>query len=249
MNNPYESDELLNQYLGFHYGANYFGVPNYAAECARICLEAGNSHNMNKALDLGCAVGRSTFELAKGYKQVVGVDYSTRFIDAAKKLQGGESLQYLLHEQGELTEQVSASLQEHDLQHDANRIQFEVGDACQLAEHHQNYDLVFAGNLIDRVQNPRAFLKGLTQRINTGGLLIISSPYTLLTEYTPRDQWLGGFQVNGQRRTMQDGINDTLKDHFKRAQEPMDVPFVIRETSRKYQHSVAELTIWKRLDH
>jgi hypothetical protein len=27
--------------------------------------------------------------------------------------------------------------------------------------------------------------------------------------------------------------------------EPWDVPFVIRETRRKFQHSVAELTVWE----
>jgi hypothetical protein len=27
--------------------------------------------------------------------------------------------------------------------------------------------------------------------------------------------------------------------------EPRDVPFVIRETRRKFQHTVAELTVWE----
>jgi hypothetical protein len=26
----------------------------------------------------------------------------------------------------------------------------------------------------------------------------------------------------------------------------MNVPFVIRETARKYQHSIAEMTVWER---
>jgi len=34
---------------------------------------------MKKALDLGCAVGRSTFDLAKQYEEAVGIDLSARF--------------------------------------------------------------------------------------------------------------------------------------------------------------------------
>jgi len=29
--------------------------------------------------------------------------------------------------------------------------------------------------------------------------------------------------------------------------EPQDLPFVIRETRRKFQHSIAELTVWELL--
>eukprot|EP00965_Chrysotila_dentata_P159474 5268082-Pleurochrysis_carterae.AAC.1 len=37
-----------------------------------------------RALDIGCAVGGSTFELARGFNQVVGVDLSASFIQAAQ---------------------------------------------------------------------------------------------------------------------------------------------------------------------
>ncbi len=249
MNNPYETDELLNQYLGFHYGSDYFDVRNYAVNCAELCIQAALGRPTQKALDLGCAVGRSTFELAKAYSQVVGIDYSCRFIEAAQQLQAGESLPYALHDQGELRLHTSASLAQLDLNTLADKVQFEVGDACQLAPHHVNYDLIFAGNLIDRVSNPAAFLNDMHHRINQGGLLIISSPYTLLTQYTPRENWLGGFTQNGLEYTMLDGMRDILSSHFKMTQKPIDVPFVIRETSRKFQHSIAELTVWERLKH
>jgi len=29
-------------------------------------------------------------------------------------------------------------------------------------------------------------------------------------------------------------------------EEPKDLPFVIRETARKYQHTIAQLSIWRR---
>ena len=66
MTNPYETDELLNQYLAFHYGIDYFDVPNYPVRCAQLCLEFMGNRPRRKALDLtqtelarrvGCSLG------------------------------------------------------------------------------------------------------------------------------------------------------------------------------------------------
>jgi len=78
--NVYETDELLSQYLDFHFGESHFGVGNYPARCARICQELMTGREKTKALDLGCAVGRTAFELGRVFDQVVGVDLSDRFI-------------------------------------------------------------------------------------------------------------------------------------------------------------------------
>lgn len=245
MNNPYETDELLNQYLGFHFGEDYFGVPNYPRVCAEICIEAMGRRPRKKALDLGCAVGRSTFELAHGFEQVVGVDLSSRFIDAANRLKAGEALPYFLHEEGELGRKAEASLSTLDFAKLAARTSFRVDDACKLDAQHMGYDLIFAGNLIDRVQSPASFLLDLQHRIVPGGLLVISSPYTLLEEYTPRENWVGGFMKEGQPRSVLQGMKELLEPCFRPLGEPRDVPFVIRETARKFQHSLAQLTVWE----
>jgi len=34
---------------------------------------------MKRALDVGCAVGRATFELARSFDETVGIDLSARF--------------------------------------------------------------------------------------------------------------------------------------------------------------------------
>jgi len=36
-----------------------------------------------------------------------------------------------------------------------------------------------------------------------------------------------------------------LTPHFRLLSEPREVPFVIRETRRKFQHTIAELTAWE----
>lgn len=244
--NVYETDELLSQYLEFHFGDSHFGVGNYPAHCAQICQELMIGRDKASALDLGCAVGRTAFELGRVFESVVGVDLSNRFVEAADTLKRDGAIDYFRRDEGDLGERVTARLDGLDLRRAAERVSFATGDACRLSDQHQGYDLIFAGNLIDRLDDPGAFLRDIHQRLNDGGTLVISSPYTLLEEFTPRTNWIGGFERNGQPQTVLDGMREILSHHFEEVQAPRDVPFVIRETRRKFQHTVAELTAWRR---
>ena len=44
-----------------------------------------------------------------------------------------------------------------------------------------------------------------------------------------------------------DALGDLLGPHFVMLDAPRNVEFVIRETRRKFQHTVAELTAWERI--
>lgn len=249
----YETDELLNQYLDFHYGPEHFGVVNYPARCAQLCVEALLGPNTRegfresaRVLELGSACGRTAFELARHFQHVEAVDLSARFIEAAQHLQQTGQHPYSVAIQGELLENRSADLASLGLRQTAHRVKFRVGDACAVEEH-QRHDLIFAGNLLDRLAQPAQFLAGMQARINDDGLLVISSPYTLLEAFTRRDAWLGGFiDEHSKPRTVLDGMHAILNDDFELQGKPVDVHFVIRETARKFQHTVAELTVWRR---
>ena len=80
-----------------------------------------------------------------------------------------------------------------------------------------------------------------------GGLLLIASPYTWLEEHTKREAWIGGFKRDGESFGTLDGLKEILGSHFKLIQGPQEVPFVIRETRRKFQHTLSEVTIWERI--
>lgn len=248
--NPYETDELVTQYMEFHYGDSYFSVENYPAKCAQLCLQLMESEEgvaTQKALDLGCAVGRTTFELACGFDEVIGVDLSYRFIECAMRLKEKGSLEYSMITEGELVTPCRAELTGLNLDQQSNKVQFYQEDACNLSNRHQQYNLIFAGNLLDRLSNPRQFLNSVHSYLAIGGILVMSSPYTLLEEYTPRENWMGGYTENGKVVKVLDGIKEALAPHFVMINEPIDVPFVIRETRRKFQHTIAELSGWKRV--
>ncbi len=245
--NPYETDTLVTQYLAFHFGETFFEVPNYPKACAQICHDFARNTPCTRALDLGCSVGRTSFELARWFQHVDGIDFSARFISAASELQEQGRIRYFLPTEGELGDYFVADLEALDLGNiDTGRIRFTQGDACNLKPIYNDYDLVFAGNLIDRLNNPLQFLQNIHQRIRPGGILIITSPYTWLEEYTPKANWLGGIRENGEALSTYTGLQRVLSQQFDEVREPFDVPFVIRETARKFQHSVAQCGVWRR---
>lgn len=242
----YETDALVSQYCEFHYGDSYFGVENFPARCAQLCLDAMDGRRKVAALDLGCAVGRSSFELARGFSSVTGLDFSRRFIAVASRMAEKGKIAYEIPMEGELTAPVERRLDVYDLDAVRRRVTFFPGDALSLPAEFSGYDLIFAGNLIDRLKSPRLFLSAIHQRLVPGGLLVLASPYTWLDVFTPRAEWLGGFCEGGRDFTTLDGLKKSLHPHFSMLDKPRDIPFVIRETARKYQHSIAELTVWER---
>ncbi|MFB2704925.1 putative 4-mercaptohistidine N1-methyltransferase [Marinobacter shengliensis] len=250
MNNPsdyYENDTTLAQYLEFHFGESWHGEANFPKELAEAALEALNGRETCRALDIGCAVGRTTLELARHFDHVDGVDFSQTFVNTCRDVVASGRARYARPEEGELVSYQERSLAALGLAEAAQRVAFHQGDACDLGQDYRDYDLVLAGNLIDRLYKPSLFLETIHERINDLGLLVIASPYTWLEDYTPKSEWVGGYLKNGEPFTTLDGLKDMLASHFRLLGEPRSLPFVIRETRNKFQHSFSELTIWEKL--
>lgn len=240
----YESDELASQYAEFHYGEPRFGVANFPQTLARLAIDIAGQCD-GKALDLGCATGRASFELARHFKRVDGVDFSARLINLGVQLQQQGHLRYTLTDEGELVSYHERNLASLGLAEVADRVLFSQGDACNLKPILTGYDLILAANLIDRLYSPRRFLSTVHTRLNPGGVLVLASPYTWLEEHTPKEEWLGGFKRDGETVTTLDGLHEILNEHFELIHGPEEVPFVIRETRRKFQHTLSEVTCWR----
>ena len=242
----YETDALAAQYCDAHYGPEHFGVANFSVACAAACLEWMKNRAKGHALDLGCSVGRTSFELARGgFSKVTGLDLSARFFRLATRMQEEGSLRYALLEEGEICSYHETGLEDLGLDKYRDRVNFFQADACNLPEKFTGYDLVLATNLIDRVYSPRKFLAHIHQRINPGGVLVLTSPYTWDEAHTKKVEWLGGYRHAGEPVETLEGLKELLAPHFRLLGEPRDLPFVIRETRRKFQHTVAELTVWE----
>lgn len=242
----YEEDQAASQYCEFHYGEKYLGVENFHKKIVDLALRYTRNLPRKKALDVGCSVGRISFELAKDYESVTGLDFSARFINLAHRLQKEGKLLYTIIDEGELVGYREHTLDELGLAESASAVTFMQGDACNLKPLYTGYDLVIAANLMDRLYAPRLFLRILHERVNPQGIVVLTSPYTWREEFTEKAEWLGGYKKDGENVTTLDTLHEILDEHFDLLDNPRDVEFVIRETSRKFQHSIAEVTVWQR---
>ncbi len=241
----YESDPAIAQYCDFHFGQEeYFGIGNYPKRIAVFCLEQSSGRPKGKALDIGCAVGRASFELARGFDSVTGLDFSARIIRPGVELKEEGYLRYTRIEEGELASYHEVSLAELGLENAAKRVEFYQADACNLKAIYTGYDLVLASNLIDRLAYPRQFLKMIPERINPGGLLIIASPYSWDEVFTEKENWLGGYRKDGEPYTTLQAMEEMLGSHFSQIGKATEIEMVIRDTKRKFQHTKTEVTVW-----
>jgi 5-histidylcysteine sulfoxide synthase/putative 4-mercaptohistidine N1-methyltranferase len=243
----YETDKLLSEYAEFHYGEEYFGVPNFSRALADLAVEAMGDKPKRTALDLGCAAGRASFELARHFDKVTGLDFSARLIGSGVQMAEQGVLRYTLTDEGDLVFYKERRLADLGLNEVRAKVEFYQGDACNLKPTFSGYDLILAANLIDRLYSPLKFLSSVHERLNAGGMLLIASPYTWLPEHTQREEWIGGFKRDGENVHTLDGLKSILGQHFRLVHGPVEVPFVIRETRRKFQHTLSEVTIWEKL--
>jgi putative 4-mercaptohistidine N1-methyltranferase len=249
--NIYETDRLLSEYLLFHYGEDSEVLPwsdgpaaalGYPVRCVTECFDWSRLSDDACALDLGCAVGRSSFELARHCREVIGIDFSRLFVAAAIELCEKRSVAYTRSDEGEIGTPLVARIPPGV---DPRRLRFEQGDAMDLRADLGSFDAVLLANLIDRLRDPRRCLSRLPALVKPEGQLVISSPYTWLEEFTPRENWLGGYLRDGQPVATRATLETELAPDFEFL-GAKQLPFLIREHQRKFQWSVAEASIWRR---
>ena len=90
------------------------------------------------------------------------------------------------------------------------------------------------------------FLETINERLNEDGILVITSPYTWQESSTAKEFWLGGFTNEaGEEVKTIDSLEKVLGEKFELI-HTQDLEFVIKETARKYQHTISEVSVWKK---
>lgn len=239
----YESEKLLSEYLLFHYGAAEEILPRVmnapagmrdALGFPKRTVSAFSTGEASRGLDLGCAVGRSTFEMARSCAEVIGIDFSHAFICAAESLRRGETLTYHRLDEASLSTPLEARAPEGI---DAGHIRFLQGDATDLPADIGCFDRVHAANLLCRLPEPARLLDRMPSLVAEGGELVLATPCTWLEEFTPRGNWPTGGTL--------DWLKEKLAPDFS-LMGTSEEPFLIRETARKFQWTLSLLSVWRR---
>lgn len=239
----YETDKLLAEYLLFHFGSADEILPpdrtwpagmREALDFPVRTVSHFSNDRVTSGLDLGCAVGRSTFEMAKHCDEVTGIDFSHAFIQAATALADGVQIPYQrLEESARFTNLTACSPQLSG----AGKLRFLQGDAMHLPEDLGSFDRVHAANLLCRLPSPKLLLDRLPSLVVPGGELVLATPCTWLREFTPSENWPAGNTF--------EWLLENLTNHFELTHQTEE-PFLIRETARKFQWTHSMLTVWKR---
>lgn len=241
--NIYETPRLVAEYLLFHYGEDADILPwsfgpadalGFARRSVNELLDPASVPAEARALDLGCAVGRSAYELAAHAAKVTGIDFSQAFIECAESIRCGGEVSYQRLDEATLGTTLIARRPEGV---DPTRISFEQGDAMLLRHDLGTFDIVHAANLLCRLTRPALLLERLPGLVQPGGQLLLTTPCTWLAEFTPPENWPPG--------STRDWLREQLEPHFMLEFET-DLPFLIREHARKFQWSVALGTRWRR---
>ncbi|KAJ1455435.1 C-type lectin protein [Pelagophyceae sp. CCMP2097] len=247
----YEGAAQLASYLDLHVVRGGVSVPRpelehatrFPERCAHKLIAASNGRTGLRALDVGCAVGGSTFELARSpaFASAVGIDYSAQFVDVAEKLRVGGAIAYQPVHEGSST---SSEVRVEDAAALAGSVSFAHMDACAIDVEKLGgpFDAVLAANLLCRLPDPRAFLASLPGLVNQHGHVFIVSPFSWMEQYTAKDKWLCDSTTSSA-----DALTREMVQLGFELVEAEDMPLVIKDHSRKFQYIVSHGQLFRKL--
>ena len=143
--------------------------------------------------DLGCAVGRGTFELARTCEVAVGVDLSFAMLRVAERVRRTGRAVFPLKRVGLAYDRVE--LEVADVPRD--RMSFWCCDVGVLPFPDASLDGAFSLNVLDCAASPMAHLSELQRTLAPGARALLSTPFDWSPAATPVEQWLGGHSQRG----------------------------------------------------
>jgi 5-histidylcysteine sulfoxide synthase/putative 4-mercaptohistidine N1-methyltranferase len=193
------------------------------------------------ALNLGCKTGRVSFELARYFAHVSGLDSTARIIQLAARIKEEGFIRYIEQEEGEITAIAEHSLKEKELQDYAARVEFWQADSSNLAPKYDGYDFVLALNTLEEAIDPSRFLSIIPERMKSGAYLVIADAYLFKAANPP-----AGIRKAGEPYRSWDWLKESLGADFELVTEPKDVWQPLRQSKRLYHSRLLQVSVWRK---
>ncbi len=202
------------------------------------------------ALDIGCAVGRLTFELTRTHERAVGIDTSLSFIRAARKIANRQHLEFDMIMEGEITEKRSCSL-DPDFKYE--NAEFIVADAMALPFPSGRFGTAGSVNILEKVPDPLHHLKEANRVMDIKeALFLFSDPFSWDESVSSPDLWLGGRNEGPYKGFGMENVCRVLQEKSGvfspgfRIQETGSVNWKIRKTQNLWEHITSRFVIARR---
>lgn len=185
--NKYENPKVVSSYLWSHFG-DFIGDGEWLPSYLNWSLLMENVKGIS--LDIGCAVGRFTFEMARKSELSIGIDLSCAFIKTARELMKKGKVRFELIQEGKLTEPVEIVLNNR---FNVENVDFIIADALKLPFSNSLFSSVSSLNLLDKVSVPITHIQEINRVAKKRGCqVLISDPFSWSEEVTDISNWLGG---------------------------------------------------------
>jgi SAM-dependent methyltransferase/uncharacterized protein YbaR (Trm112 family) len=163
--------------------------PGAVVRCLERGIELAGDRREAPVIDVGCAVGRSTFELAARVDGLVlGVDLSVPMLRLAQGVLRNARVRYPRRRVG-----VVYDVREFPASFPGNeRVDFWACDALALPFADGAFAQAIALNVIDCVASPLELLGGLARVLREGSSAVLSTPYDWSPGATAPQAWIGG---------------------------------------------------------
>lgn len=163
-------------------------MPGNALRCLEAGLDLLPGEPVSPALDIGCALGRTTFELAEQHNSLaLGCDISFWTLRIAQEILHQGKIRFPLKHLGLVYHQT-----EYEVVFDnRDKVDFWICNALSMPFRQETFAFVAALNVFDVSAMPRDLLLSIRNVLQTNGRAIITTPYDWTTG-VPTEKWLGG---------------------------------------------------------
>lgn len=213
----------LSSYVRDHYGEHdpeelaTEPRPGATARLLSVGLERALPLPDGPVLDLGCAVGGTSFALAQSTgRMVLGIDLNLAMLRVATSALYRGVVQYPRKRTGVVYDRRRFPVQLPA----AEQVDFWACDVNALPFADQSFALAAALNLLDCVRAPRDLLCEIARVLDCGGKALLTSPYDWSPLATPIEAWLGG---HSQRSTSRGASEPVLRSLLMPGSHPSAV--------------------------